>query len=78
MQLLFLSLQRDTVTVFIIAERYSYCFYHCREIQLLKRLHHRNIVNLIEVLYNTEKQKMYPFLSANHLYHLCLNIERIM
>ncbi|KAH3832278.1 serine/threonine-protein kinase stk11-like [Dreissena polymorpha] len=30
-----------------------------REIQLLKRLHHKNIVNLIEVLYNAEKQKMY-------------------
>ncbi|XP_052775856.1 serine/threonine-protein kinase STK11-like isoform X2 [Mya arenaria] len=32
-----------------------------REIQLLKRLHHKHIVNLIEVLYNEEKQKMYPF-----------------
>lgn len=30
-----------------------------REIQLLKRLRHRNIVNLVEVLCNTEKQKMY-------------------
>ncbi|WAR22695.1 STK11-like protein [Mya arenaria] len=30
-----------------------------REIQLLKRLHHKHIVNLIEVLYNEEKQKMY-------------------
>lgn len=30
-----------------------------REIQLLKRLHHKNIIQLIEVLYNEEKQKMY-------------------
>ncbi|XP_045158706.2 serine/threonine-protein kinase stk11-like [Mercenaria mercenaria] len=30
-----------------------------REIQLLKRLRHKNIVDLIEVLYNAEKQKMY-------------------
>lgn len=37
--------------------RIVFCF---REIQLLKRLHHKNIVNLIEVLYNAEKQKMYP------------------
>lgn len=30
-----------------------------REIQLLKRLQHRNVIQLIEVLYNEEKQKMY-------------------
>ncbi|KAL8601041.1 Serine/threonine-protein kinase stk11 [Nucella lapillus] len=30
-----------------------------REIQLLKRLRHKNVIQLIEVLYNEEKQKMY-------------------
>ncbi|XP_002732086.2 serine/threonine-protein kinase stk11-like [Saccoglossus kowalevskii] len=30
-----------------------------REIRLLKRLKHKNIINLVEVLYNDEKQKMY-------------------
>ncbi|XP_070562891.1 serine/threonine-protein kinase stk11-like isoform X1 [Ptychodera flava] len=30
-----------------------------REIRLLKRLRHKNIIRLIEVLYNDEKQKMY-------------------
>ncbi|KAK0062807.1 serine/threonine-protein kinase STK11 [Biomphalaria pfeifferi] len=30
-----------------------------REIQLLKRLHHRNVIQLIDVMYNEEKQKMY-------------------
>ncbi|XP_059175718.1 serine/threonine-protein kinase stk11-like isoform X2 [Physella acuta] len=30
-----------------------------REIQLLKRLHHKNVIELIDVLYNDEKQKMY-------------------
>ncbi|XP_029644217.2 serine/threonine-protein kinase STK11 isoform X1 [Octopus sinensis] len=30
-----------------------------REISLLKQLHHKNIIKLIDVLYNEEKQKMY-------------------
>lgn len=30
-----------------------------REIQLLRKLHHRNVIELIDVLYNEEKQKMY-------------------
>lgn len=30
-----------------------------REIKLLKKLNHKNVINLVEVLYNTEKQKMY-------------------
>lgn len=30
-----------------------------REIQLLRNLNHRNIIELIDVLYNDEKQKMY-------------------
>lgn len=30
-----------------------------REIQLLKRLKHKNVIELIDVLYNEEKEKMY-------------------
>lgn len=30
-----------------------------REIQLLRRLSHRNVIKLVDVLYNEEKQKMY-------------------
>lgn len=33
-----------------------------REIQLLKRLHHPNIIRLVDVLQNDEKQKMYLFM----------------
>ncbi|XP_077981245.1 serine/threonine-protein kinase STK11-like [Glandiceps talaboti] len=33
-----------------------------REIRLLKRLRHKNIISLTEVLYNDEKQKMYLFM----------------
>jgi hypothetical protein len=33
-----------------------------REIQLLRRLRHRNVIQLVDVLYNEEKQKIYPFL----------------
>lgn len=30
-----------------------------REIKLLRKLHHRNVIELMDVLYNEEKQKMY-------------------
>ena len=30
-----------------------------REIQLLKLLKHKNVIELVEVLYNNEKEKMY-------------------
>ena len=42
--------------------RISFTFrnYRYREIRLLKRLHHKNIIRLCEVLYNDEKQKIYP------------------
>ncbi|KAG8233462.1 hypothetical protein J437_LFUL013749 [Ladona fulva] len=33
-----------------------------REIQLLKRLKHRNVISLVDVFYNDEKQKMYMVL----------------
>eukprot|EP00794_Sanderia_malayensis_P007697 gene7697-8534_t len=32
-----------------------------REIQLLKRLKHKNVINLVDVLFNDEKEKIYPF-----------------
>uniref|UniRef100_A0A9J8CUJ7 Serine/threonine-protein kinase STK11 n=1 Tax=Cyprinus carpio carpio TaxID=630221 RepID=A0A9J8CUJ7_CYPCA len=31
-----------------------------KEIQLLRRLQHKNIIQLVDVLYNEEKQKIYP------------------
>jgi len=34
----------------------------CREIQLMKHLEHRNVMQLHDVLYNEEKQKMYMIL----------------
>jgi len=33
--------------------------FYCREILLMKRLSHRNVIRLFDVLYNEEKQKMY-------------------
>lgn len=33
-----------------------------REIQLLRRLQHKNVIQLVDVLYNEEKQKIYPYL----------------
>lgn len=35
------------------------CLVFFREIKLLKRLKHRNVIHLVEVLINEEKQKMY-------------------
>ncbi|NXE84254.1 STK11 kinase, partial [Cochlearius cochlearius] len=32
-----------------------------KEIQLLRRLRHKNVILLVDVLYNEEKQKIYPF-----------------
>lgn len=37
------------------------CLYS-REIQLLRRLQHKNVIQLVDVLYNEEKQKIYPCL----------------
>ncbi|NXU22161.1 STK11 kinase, partial [Thalassarche chlororhynchos] len=34
-----------------------------KEIQLLRRLRHKNVIQLVDVLYNEEKQKIYPFLT---------------
>ncbi|KFV77649.1 Serine/threonine-protein kinase STK11, partial [Struthio camelus australis] len=33
-----------------------------KEIQLLRRLRHKNVIQLVDVLYNEEKQKIYPFI----------------
>eukprot|EP00795_Rhopilema_esculentum_P004702 gene4701-20995_t len=33
-----------------------------REIQLLKRLKHKNVINLVDVLYSEPKEKIYPFI----------------
>lgn len=33
-----------------------------REIQLLKRLRHPNVIKLYDVIYDEQKQKMYPFM----------------
>lgn len=34
-----------------------------REIQLLRRLQHKNVIQLVDVLYNEEKQKIYPYVA---------------
>ncbi|NXI46435.1 STK11 kinase, partial [Galbula dea] len=42
-----------------------------KEIQLLRRLRHRNVIQLVDVLYNEEKQKIYPLpgaLPPSHCY----------
>lgn len=33
--------------------------FYFREIKLLKALNHQNVIGLLDVLYNEEKQKMY-------------------
>lgn len=38
----------------------SCLFFVLREIQLLRRLRHKNVIQLVDVLYNEEKQKIYP------------------
>ncbi|NXE56698.1 STK11 kinase, partial [Dromaius novaehollandiae] len=38
-----------------------------KEIQLLRRLRHKNVIQLVDVLYNEEKQKIYPFIFAHFL-----------
>lgn len=35
------------------------CMFIYREIQLLRRLQHKNVIQLVDVLYNEEKQKIY-------------------
>lgn len=36
-----------------------------REIQLLRRLQHKNVIQLVDVLYNEEKQKIYPYIAKS-------------
>ena len=44
----------------------------CREIGLLGRLNHHNVIRLYDVLHNEEKQKMYPL---QVFYFVCKNME---
>lgn len=43
-----------------------------REIQLLRRLRHRNVIQLVDVLYNEEKQKIYPVGWSGVRWSLCV------
>lgn len=45
---------------FLLAARLMSLFFVFREIQLLRRLRHKNVIQLVDVLYNEEKQKIYP------------------
>ena len=36
--------------------------FHFREIMMLKKLHHTNVIQLFDVLCNEEKQKMYVYI----------------
>ncbi|KAM3876121.1 serine/threonine-protein kinase STK11-like [Diretmus argenteus] len=42
-----------------------------KEIQLLQRLCHKNVIQLVDVLYNEEKQKIYPFYTLYTNYCVC-------
>ena len=46
-----------------------------REIKLLKELHHKNVMKLIDVLYNEEKGKIYMVRMAKYLLfkHDCMD-----
>ncbi|PKU38170.1 serine threonine-protein kinase stk11 [Limosa lapponica baueri] len=46
-----------------------------KEIQLLRRLRHKNVIQLVDVLYNEEKQKIYPFLTQLLLRYFCQLID---
>lgn len=50
---------------YISAPLFTFCMFFVlvsiyREIQLLRRLQHKNVIQLVDVLYNEEKQKIYP------------------
>uniref|UniRef100_A0A4W4HLQ8 Serine/threonine-protein kinase STK11 n=1 Tax=Electrophorus electricus TaxID=8005 RepID=A0A4W4HLQ8_ELEEL len=42
-----------------------------KEIQLLRRLQHKNVIQLVDVLYNEEKQKIYPSEHGDIYYCVC-------
>lgn len=50
--------------IFLSLSASNHISYYFREIQLLKRLKHKHIINLSDLLENEEKQKMYPFTCA--------------
>ncbi|KTF91939.1 hypothetical protein cypCar_00048851, partial [Cyprinus carpio] len=45
------------------------------EIQLLRRLQHKNIIQLVDVLYNEEKQKIYPLHQPQYFCQLLDGLE---
>lgn len=49
-----LPLSQHTDSIF-----YVVIIFCSREIQLLKRLKHKNVIELVDVMYNEEKEKMY-------------------
>lgn len=51
--------------------------FFCREIQLLRRLQHKNVIQLVDVLYNEEKQKIYPFMYSMRLFPLLSRWRKI-
>ncbi|CAH2293002.1 Serine threonine- kinase STK11 [Pelobates cultripes] len=46
-----------------------------KEIQLLRRLRHRNVIQLVDVLCNEEKQKIYPFPHFSPFLYNCGSTE---
>ena len=44
-----------------------------REIKLLKELHHKNVMKLIDVLYNEEKGKIYMVNDKIFFKHVCMD-----
>ena len=44
-----------------------------REIKLLKELHHKNVMKLIDVLYNEEKGKIYMVNNKILFKHVCMD-----
>ena len=51
-----------------------YFYLEFREIQLLKRIQHKNVIHLFEVLFNEEKQKIYPFINQI-LYYILSRLD---
>ena len=68
-------LQTAWGSVGILSNPIVSCFiFIYREIQLLRRLLHKNVIQLVDVLYNEEKQKIYPFVCVCvcHDFNYCI------
>ena len=48
-----------------------------REIQLLKRLRHPNVIKLYDVIYDEQKQKMYPFMRKQSYTLMLDNMKKV-